>query len=186
MCFAARCNEVCQVSASLPLHPARLRSESCAGKSPLQTSESGSGEKRGVLHLLGSTQERAGGSQGLNHGTPEYPLVPLSRGVDVGPRHKARDGTGVVWGLLGLPHARGRAVGGSCLHRGAEQSRLLLKPPAAGMAGRVLPESGSVMAGRVPGAVPSLRGGRSLHAAEATAAGQGGTCGAGEPGQGGN
>lgn len=84
------------------------------------------------------------------------------------------------------PHAWSRAAGGSHLHRGAEQSRLPLKPLAGEMAGRVLPESGSVMAGHVPGVVPSLRGGRSLHAAEASAAGQGGTCGAGEPSPGGN
>lgn len=98
---------------------------------------------------------------------------------------------GVGWDMSGSgtswsPHALGRAVGGCCLHGGAEQSHLPLKAPAAGQAGRVLPESGSVMAGRGPAAVPSLRGGRSLHAAEATAAGQGGTCGAGELGQRGN
>lgn len=38
-----------------------------------------------------------------------------------------------------------------------------------GVAGRVLPQSGA------PSTVPSLHGGRSLHAAGATAAGQGGT-----------
>lgn len=37
-----------------------------------------------------------------------------------------------------------------------------------------------------PCSVPSLCGGRSLHAAAASAVGQGGTCGAGEPGPEGN
>lgn len=93
MRFAARCNEMRWVSASLPLHPA-----TCVARAVLETPlcKTGSGEKLGVLRLLGSTQERAGGSQGLNRGAAlaaRHLLVSLSPGVDVGPQCKVWGGT---------------------------------------------------------------------------------------------